>query len=123
MKYELLNKALCIKVDTREIDKINLSKVSYVAKKRINFLYELKHQIKYALRNGNIINMDRLVDAYSMDDIKRHDPKTIRRLLTILLTKENITYSEFIFTEKIGNQNRKLKNVNKEELLLKSIEI
>ena len=54
MKYELLNKALSIKVDTKFLDMINLFAVSETARRRVNFMYALHHQIKKSLRNNCI---------------------------------------------------------------------
>ncbi len=39
MKYELLNKALFIKSNTIEIDKVNLSKIKCITRKKYFFIW------------------------------------------------------------------------------------
>lgn len=121
MKYKVLKEAMSIKIDKNLLDRINTNGISDFARRRIEFLYSLNAEQEKAIRLNSIININSLIDDYSLGRINRYTPKQITRLLHLLLD-EKTTYSEFIFSKKINNKNSVLK-INKDEILEKVVNL
>lgn len=99
MKYKVLKEAMSIKIDKNLLDRINTNGLSDFARRRIEFLYSLNAEQEKAIRLNSIININSLIDDYSLGRINRYTPKQVTRLLHLLLD-EKTTYSDLYFLKK-----------------------